>query len=64
MSEHQPEKPQTGTDTKPAAPTEWRSPTMLSPEEIEDLRQESQRDSEWMRAKLAEMRRARQASDR
>ena len=38
---------------KPAAPTEWRSPTMLSPEEIEDLRRDAQQSSERMRAILA-----------
>lgn len=38
---------------KPAAPTEWRSPTMLTPEELEDLRQEAKQSSERMRAILA-----------
>lgn len=62
MNEQQPEKPQPGTDAKPAA-TEWRSPTMLSPEEIEDLRRDAQQSSERMRAMLA-ARRAKQAADR
>lgn len=53
MNEQQPEKPQPGTDAKPAAPAEWRSPTMLSPEEIEALRQEDQRAAERIRALLA-----------
>ena len=45
--------PKTGTDVNPAAPTEWRSPTMLTPEELESLRQEAKRSSEWIRAILA-----------
>ena len=42
-----------GTEAKPAAPAEWRSPTMLTPEELESLRQEAKRSSEWARATLA-----------
>lgn len=63
MNEQQPEKPQPGTDAKPAATAEWRSPTMLSPEEIESLRQEDQRAAERIRAMLA-ARRAKQAAGR
>lgn len=63
MNEQQPEAPKPGTEAKPAAPTEWRSPTMLSPEEIEDLRRDAQQSSERMRAMLA-ARRAKQAADR
>ncbi len=55
MTEQQ--KPETpDAEAKPAAPTEWRSPTMLTPEELEDLRQEARRSSEWMKAKLAALR--------
>lgn len=62
MTEQQrPETPD--AEAKPAAPTEWRSPTMLSPEEIEDLRRDAQQSSERMRAMLA-ARRAKQAADR
>ena len=54
MTEQQkPETPKPDTEAKPAAPTEWRSPTMLSPEEIEDLRQDSQRVALKIRAILA-----------
>ena len=42
-----------GADDQPAAPTEWRSPTMLTPEEIEDLRQDDQRAALKIRAILA-----------
>ena len=54
MTEQQkPETPRPGTEAKPAAPAEWRSPTMLTPEELESLRQEDKRSSEWMKAELA-----------
>lgn len=42
-----------GADDHPAAPAEWRSPTMLSHEELESLRQEAKQSSERMRAILA-----------
>lgn len=52
MTEQQ--KPETpDAEAKPAAPTEWRSPTMLTPEEIEDLRQDDQRAALKIRAILA-----------
>ena len=41
------------TEAKPAAPAAWRSPTTLSPEAIESLRQEDQRAAEKIRALLA-----------
>ena len=54
MTEQQkPETPRPDAEAKPAAPTEWRSPTMLSPEELESLRQGDQRTSERIRAILA-----------
>jgi hypothetical protein len=40
-------------DDQPAASAEWRSPTMLTPEELESLRQEAKQSSEQMRAILA-----------
>ena len=49
----QAETPKPDTEAKPAAPTEWRSPTMLSPEELEDLRQDDQRAALKIRAILA-----------
>ena len=57
MTEQQkPETPKPDAEAKPAAPAEWRSPTMLTPEEIEDLRQDAKRSSERMKAKLAALR--------
>ena len=55
MTEHQQaDVPKTDTEAKPAAaPAEWRSPTMLSHEELESLRQEAKQSSERMRAILA-----------
>ena len=54
MTEQQkPETPKPDAEAKPAAPTEWRSPTMLTPEELESLRQEDQRAAVRMRAMLA-----------
>ncbi len=43
-------------DDQPAAPVERNDPTMLTPEELESLRQEAKRSSEWMKAKLAALR--------
>ena len=42
-----------GADDQPTASAEWRSPTMLTPEEIEDLRQDDQRAVKKIRAFLA-----------
>ena len=54
MTEQQkPETPMPGTEAKPAAPSERHDPTMLTPEELESLRQEAKRSSEWMKAELA-----------
>lgn len=54
MTEQQkPETPRPGTEAKPVPPVEWHDPTMLTPEELESLRQEAKRSSEWMRAILA-----------
>ena len=55
MTEHQQaDVPKTDTEAKPAAaPAEWRSPTMLSPEELESLRQGDQRAALKIRAVLA-----------
>lgn len=46
---------------KPTPSDTWVSPTMLSPEEIESLREENARDMEWIRAVLAQRRAAKQA---
>jgi hypothetical protein len=52
MTEQQ--KPETpDAEAQPAAPTEWRSPTMLTPEELQDLRQDDQRAALKIRAILA-----------
>lgn len=54
MTEQQkPETPKPDAEAKPVAPTEWRSPTMLTPEEIESLRQDNQRAALKIRAILA-----------
>ena len=54
MTEQQkPETPKPDTEAKTVPPSERHDPTMLTPEELESLRQEAKRSSERMRAILA-----------
>lgn len=54
MSEQpKPETPRPGTEVKSVPPVERYDPTMLTPEELDSLRHEAKRSSEWARAILA-----------
>lgn len=48
-----PETPKPSSEAKPVPPVERHDPTMLTPEELESLRQEAKQSSEWARAILA-----------